>query len=658
LYDRKSVAIFEPLFLCVLMANRLFLGVLFFLTSLNQTSAQTPLIQLSKATTHYPIGLSVAYLEDPSGTITLADIQATNQFVPSQKRVPSFGFSTSVYWFRFRVRSTTPDPEQRWLLELGYSHFRTADLYIFTPTGQLIETILAGNSRGNQHRPFATHNYVFPLRLVPGQERIVYLRCDGMASKLFPLNIYEQDAFYETAQNTSLWLGFYFGFLAITILYHFLFFLYNQSRSYLLFSAYLFTYLLNELIRGNGNYIERLVLVYHPFWQEHVVDLLNGVIVLGTVFLLRFYSIGLQLESTNWMRRVLVGVSGINVLVFGILLTGFFPDSYSLLFNFMVPLVSYLSIFVISLIRVIDGYRPAWYYFWATLMLFAGIIIVFFERAGWLAGTSFWQHNAIQIASIIEIILLSLGFAESIQAERRRRKLELEVSNLTGRKSEREWLSLLLHTSFSTTLSGMLFQLSQIDTKQQTANNNHILTKLYAQLNDALAEVRMLSHSLPPTLLDEKGLSAAFEGLVLTCNARNQVQFYFTVFGEERRLPPRHEFEVYLIGLELINNVLRHADATSAWLELRWESNKLLSIQMRDDGKGFGPVQVQDGYGLASIRRLVQQHFNGTVDAINSPDGGALVTIQMVIRPDSDPTTMRVTNNPIRQLFGAVHSYF
>ncbi|MBO0949635.1 sensor histidine kinase [Fibrella forsythiae] len=599
------------------------------------------------------------YLEDSSGTLSIADVRASHQFVQSKKLIPSFGFSKSVYWFHCRFIANPVATDLRWLLELGYSHFRTADLYVFNQAGQQIGQILAGNSRGEAHRPLATHNYVFPLRLAAGQEVHLYLRCDGMASKLFPLTLYEQDAFYNAAQTTSLWLGFYFGFLAITILYHLLLFFYNQTKSYLLFSAYLSAYLLNELLRGNGNYIERLVLVYHPFWQEHVVSLLNGVIVLVSVLGLRFYSMGLKLETAGWMYKLLRWMQAINLLIYSLLLTGMFPVSYSLFFNFTVPLFAYLTVLLISLVRIVEGYRPAWYYFLATLILFAGVLIVMCERSGWLEGTNFWQHNAIQVASIIEILLLSLGFAEGIRAERKRRKMELEVSNLAGRKSEREWLSIVLHTSFGTTLSTMLFGLSQLEWKRLTETNLNLLVNLKKQLDNSLDELRILARSLPPTLLDEQGLPVALKTLITNYNTRNQVQFHFNTDGNERRLEARQEFELYLIGLELVNNVMRHAEATSAWLDLIWgQHDDSLTIRMRDNGKGFADNSSGGGYGLESIRRIVQHNLDGSVEATNGPAGGALVTVRVQLPQLAKLNRVKARYSPVRQLFGVVRSYF
>ncbi len=571
----------------------------------------------------------------------------------SQSAIPSFGFAKSVYWFKLRVHNA--DTTHQWLLELGYSHFRTADLFLADSTGNVRETILAGNSRGTQHRPLPTHNYVFPLHIPPGQTRVVYLRADGMASKLFPLTIYEQHSFYETAQQTSLWLGYYFGFISITLLYHFFLFLYNRQygRNYLFFSAYLLAYLVNELIRGNGNYVERLLLVHYPYWQEHVVILLNGVIVLVSLSGLRFYSIGLQLSPTSRWHRFLIGLSWANVLAYCLLLTGWLPSTWPLFFNFTVALLAYISVLLASLSRLAEGFRPAGYYFAATLILLTGVFIVLSERAGWLSGTSFWQHNAIQIASIIEIVLLALGFAEGMRAERRRRNLDLELAGLTGRKTEREWLSVLLHTSFGTTLSAMRFRLDELDWKTLSPANTTYLNQLNTQLRDAIQEVRFLSHSLPPTILDEQGLQAAFNVIVQNFNTQNRVYFTLTATGTPWRSDIRHEFELYLVGLELMHNTIHHSGATEAHLILDWQPTGCLLLQIQDNGRGFGNVQP-GGYGLTSIRRIVEQKLGGSIETSNRQTGGAHIAIRVTLPALVDeplPGEGEPIHTPIRRLF-------
>jgi signal transduction histidine kinase len=588
-------------------------------------SAQAPVV-LYPRLPEYNLGPRLEYLEDPSGVLTLPDVFGRHDFVRSRAETPSFGLSSSVFWFRVCLRNGGTDPNRQYLLELGYSHFRGVDLYVFDEKNRLVEQTLAGNARGAAHRPLPTHHYVFPLRLPPGETRTVYLRADGMASKIFPLTVYEERHFYAQAGDYSLWLGFYFGFVTIIALYHLLLFGYTSDRGYLYFSLYLLSYWLGELLRSNGNFAERYVLVYHPFWQQRVVQLLNLVLTLASWFGILFYRQGLQITPDSVLGRVLTGLWLTNAAAFLLVVTLPLPTWVPLAFNFYVPAVVYLSLFMASLAQLMQGFRPAAYYALGTGVFLVGVILVFCNRLGVLPGTTFFLHNAVQLASIAEILLLSLGFAESLRQERRRRKLDLLRSHLGGRKQEREWLSVVLHNLFGNTITFLARQLATLQSARFTPEQRTTYEEMRLRLDEADRELRTLARSLLPPVLDKHGLCEALNVTVANFNSLKETHITLTSTGDERRLDERLEFELYLVGLELLNNVVRHARATAARLELRWEPTAL-ELTMSDNGRGFEVTDLREGYGFGSTRKFVERTLHGSFAVRSRPGAGTTVRI-------------------------------
>ena len=84
-----------------------------------------------------PLGLHLEILEDPSGKLSIEDVtspELDGRFVPSDTAVPSYGFTDSAYWVRFRVRNDGQQAIDR-LLELGFANMHFVDLYQPGPDG-------------------------------------------------------------------------------------------------------------------------------------------------------------------------------------------------------------------------------------------------------------------------------------------------------------------------------------------------------------------------------------------------------------------------------------------------------------------------------------------------------------------------------------------
>jgi hypothetical protein len=104
----------------------------FWLILLNLTTyvhAQNTLI-LTDEQGEYPLGLYLEILEDPSGQLTIEQVTSSDyddQFVPSQEKVPNFGYTNSVYWVRFRLKD---EAQQQWRLEMSYAVTQYISLYL------------------------------------------------------------------------------------------------------------------------------------------------------------------------------------------------------------------------------------------------------------------------------------------------------------------------------------------------------------------------------------------------------------------------------------------------------------------------------------------------------------------------------------------------
>jgi signal transduction histidine kinase len=73
------------------------------------------------------------------------------------------------------------------------------------------------------------------------------------------------------------------------------------------------------------------------------------------------------------------------------------------------------------------------------------------------------------------------------------------------------------------------------------------------------------------------------------------------ICGEERRLPHDIEVGLYYTVQEALHNVRKHADARRVSLSVDI-GPRVICLTIRDDGKGFDPVQTPEGVGIRHMR--------------------------------------------------------
>src|SRR5690606_9484701 len=120
-------------------------------------------------------------------------------------------------------------------------------------------------------------------------------------------------------------------------------------------------------------------------------------------------------------------------------------------------------------------------------------------------------------------------------------------------------------------------------------------------------------HMMPESLL-RSGLKVSLSDF---CTAIPIVRFHY--FGDETRLSGNLEIMIYRCIHELVNNALKHTEATQINVQLVQEENRI-SFTVQDDGKGYDQQKVTEGMGLQNIRQRVFA-FQGKMEIYSSEQG-------------------------------------
>ena len=205
-------------------------------------------------------------------------------------------------------------------------------------------------------------------------------------------------------------------------------------------------------------------------------------------------------------------------------------------------------------------------------------------------------------------------------------------SMLKGQEEERSRLAKDLHDGLGGLLSGVKFSLSNMkDNLVITPENMAVFERSLDMIDTSIKELRRVAHNMMPEMLTKFGLDEALKEYCNTINATKLLSVKYQSLGIETRLDKTIEIIVYRIVQELLNNILKHAGASEAFIQLIKENDRL-NVVVEDNGKGFDTnlLDKNKGAGWTNIRSRVE-YLKGELDAHSEPGKGTLVNIEFNI---------------------------
>lgn len=236
-------------------------------------------------------------------------------------------------------------------------------------------------------------------------------------------------------------------------------------------------------------------------------------------------------------------------------------------------------------------------------------------------------------ADVLRIVAPLL--AQTLRARAMSRDLQRSrEAVVTAVEEERRRLRDDLHDGLGPTLSGVAFatDAARNQLRSHPDKADELLRLLRAETTGAIAEIRRLVEGLRPPALDELGLVGAIRQHAATLHAASGTPLDVRVEVPDRlpALPAASEVAAYRIVVEALTNVARHADATSASVEIAVRGAGL-RLTVRDDGASDAPWTA--GVGISSMRQRAQA-VGGSLRT-GTAGGGGLVEASIPLRhPD------------------------
>jgi signal transduction histidine kinase len=234
-------------------------------------------------------------------------------------------------------------------------------------------------------------------------------------------------------------------------------------------------------------------------------------------------------------------------------------------------------------------------------------------------------------SSLIVVSLVSFGFyyykntklrlrnertiaAQSEEISQRKIK-ELENSLLIvtmkgmieGVESERNRVAKDLHDSVGGLIASIKMGLQGLSSKYESLAESTQFARINRLIDETAIETRNISHNLQPATLFQFGFEKAVQDLCVRFSIRNEgPQIAFQAFGDFSKLNESMALNGYRIIQELLQNSIKHANATEISVQITLSEQDEVMLLVEDNGKGYDPDAVRKGMGTDNLNYRVK----------------------------------------------------
>ncbi|WP_345258000.1 sensor histidine kinase [Flaviaesturariibacter amylovorans] len=553
---------------------------------------------------------------------------------PQQELSP--GFTRSVFWIAFRITR----PADSLVLHVSEPNINRIVLY-GVQAGAPRSLFESGDFFPHRQRPFPTADFHFPLR-----DTGWYLALIDKSNESLELSFHlrTQEEMRRAEGTSALVVAFFTGTIALLLLFGAYLFAFTRERLYAFYILYILSGWLWVL--SNGGYGFQYLWPDSPWFASKAkVIFLLSTIALSLPFALRYTGARPHpwLRQTVWASTAFFWVCIGATLLLGayyhapwwLTLQGVLAGTVLLYVCLMVALLGFYSW---------QGNRLARFYFFAVLTLIACALVQLGSYTGALPSVPpFYRRFGTALGLLIESVILTAGLAYRFYEFRRSREELLHRMNrqqlentrllMEAQEAERSQIAGQLHDVAGSLLSAARLNLSALREQQQQERlpADPRIHQTEEALGIVAQTVRNLSHALHPLMLPRTGLPGALRKITDIFNASGKVHITLLVHGfatyeEEQQA---HYNGIYGLVYELLNNLVRHAGASCALVQVT-ELEESFALIVEDNGAGFPPAQADatPSLGLAGIRSKVA-YFRGAIAIEPNEPQGTLITIEI-----------------------------
>ncbi len=184
---------------------------------------------------------------------------------------------------------------------------------------------------------------------------------------------------------------------------------------------------------------------------------------------------------------------------------------------------------------------------------------------------------------------------------------EIEEALFKGQSIERRRLANELHDNLGGHITAIKWSMLAIDVDKLTEKEGRIYQNVLKMIGEAYEEVRFISHNLLPDEFNKDGLKGALTKLFTSLNTNPKTEFRLNIATYESK-NAKLEFEIYSLLLEILNNIIKHADASFVYLSIDTVHKDKVEINIENNGKVFDPTNFDgsSGHGMKNLNERIK----------------------------------------------------
>ncbi len=200
------------------------------------------------------------------------------------------------------------------------------------------------------------------------------------------------------------------------------------------------------------------------------------------------------------------------------------------------------------------------------------------------------------VSGFIIVIILSVVLYRYFKSKNKITALNAKIE---GEEKERSRIAKELHDG----IGGML---AVVKMKMSLEKEDEIKEDIMTLLNETSEEVRKTAHNLMPDIVQNSGLKEALTLYAETVNhSSNDLQIDLQLRSELNIPEPSRKLSIYRMFQEVIQNIIKHAKATNAIIQIFDEGSRIHML-IEDNGIGFDPETTEKGLGIKNLEARVK----------------------------------------------------
>ncbi|MBN9485408.1 MAG: hypothetical protein J0H46_18825 [Bacteroidetes bacterium] len=357
-------------------------------------------------------GTSMSVLEDATNTLSYQQAFSSTAYKPVTSKIPNFALSNSAFWIKFELKNNTSETP---LLLVEQPLIDEGDIYVFSQDGKLLLKESVDKHKPFYERKYNDRNYVFSTGAQPGNTVEILLRVKSAAQLVFPVRLGTETQVVSNSYQKELLMAIFTGIILVMSFYNLFVYFSVRDRSYLLYVVYIITVGLTQTTLQS--------FTFKYLWPNSPWLALQGPTLfscLGAMAAIEFIKNFLRTkEQVRKLHYGLIFFNGIFVFSIALSLLGMRSIAFQVM-QLNTAIASLYSLFV-SYVIYRRHYRPAGFFLLAwSLLLIGAVIFVLkdYDIVPYNTASTF----ALQIASVIEIVLLSFALADKINIFRKEKE--------------------------------------------------------------------------------------------------------------------------------------------------------------------------------------------------------------------------------------------